>query len=158
MMSRRRYWIVSIALLIGLLASIAVVFILTEQDPQETSSLSNAVLYVLYLLARPFKSEWSYSDYIWSSWLVRKLAHTVEFFVIGLFTAAVSIVWSRRDDRRRSFRSAFGLSVAASLFDQSHKLFVPGREFDVVDLAFDALGYYSAIRLVFAHVKKTKKP
>ncbi len=66
-----------------------------------------AILYALYLLARPFKSEWNYSDYIWSSWLVRKLAHTVEFFVIGLFAAAVSIVWARRDDRRRRYDFAF---------------------------------------------------
>lgn len=156
MMGRRRHWIVGTALLIGLLASIAVVFVLTEQTPQETSGLSNDALRVLYFLVRPFKPEWGYSDYVWSSWLVRKLAHTFEFFVIGLFAAVASIVWPERCVLRRSFRRALGFSVAASLFDQCHKLFVPGREFDFLDLAFDALGYYTAIRLVFRIVKRVR--
>ena len=34
---------------------------------------------------------------------------------------------------------SFAISACASLFDQTHKLFVPGREFDASDLVFDVL-------------------
>lgn len=37
----------------------------------------------------------------------------------------------------------------AFLFDQTHKLFVPGREFDAGDLLFDLLGYAASAALVF---------
>lgn len=37
------------------------------------------------------------------------------------------------------------ICAAYSLFDQTHKLFVPGREFDPTDLVFDAIGYVLAI-------------
>lgn len=43
---------------------------------------------------------------------------------------------------------AAGICVLASLFDQTHKLFVPGREFDAGDLLFDLLGYSTAIAFV----------
>lgn len=42
-----------------------------------------------------------------------------------------------------------GICPAYSLFDQIHKLFVPGREFDAMDLGFDAMGYMAACALVF---------
>ena len=45
-------------------------------------------------------------------------------------------------------RPGCGLCVLASLFDQTHKLFVPGREFDAGDLLFDLLGYSTAIAFV----------
>ena len=37
-----------------------------------------------------------------------------------------------------------------SLFDQTHKLFVPVRHFDWKDLPFDAFGYLAAVVVVFA--------
>ncbi|MFR9006422.1 MAG: VanZ family protein [Collinsella aerofaciens] len=43
--------------------------------------------------------------------------------------------------------------VRASLFDQTHKLFVPGREFDASDLVFDVLGYGVGIVLMFGVVE-----
>ena len=42
--------------------------------------------------------------------------------------------------------------MANSLFDQTHKMFVLGREFDACDLGFDALGYLAAIALAIGIV------
>ena len=38
--------------------------------------------------------------------------------------------------------------AACSVGDQVHKIFVPGRHFDVIDLGFDAAGYVTAMLLV----------
>ena len=44
--------------------------------------------------------------------------------------------------------TALVICAACSLFDQCHKLFVPGRHFDYVDLFMDAFGYGCAIVFV----------
>lgn len=63
--------------------------------------------------------------------------------------AALAAWWGR--PRSLAARSAIALAACAacSLFDQTHKLFVPGREFDAGDLLFDAAGYLTAWLLVF---------
>ena len=38
--------------------------------------------------------------------------------------------------------------AVCSVGDQVHKIFVPGRHFDVIDLGFDATGYVVAMLLV----------
>lgn len=38
--------------------------------------------------------------------------------------------------------------AACSVGDQVHKIFVPGRHFDMIDLGFDAAGYITAMLLV----------
>lgn len=81
---------------------------------------------------------------------IRKWAHTVQFFALGgVVCAALAAWWGR--PRSLAARSAIALAVCAScsLFDQTHKLFVPGREFDAGDLLFDAAGYLAAWLLVF---------
>lgn len=88
---------------------------------------------------------------------VRRLAHVAEFASVGLFSALAA--WSWLGVRRRPgaawgtpqlVAAALAFCVAASLFDQTHKLFVPGRHFDVLDLPFDAAGYLVGIAVVFA--------
>lgn len=138
-----------IVLLLCLAASVAAVFALTEQTAQETTSLSDAVVRFLHNMLLPFSAGWDHAVYMRVSWLVRKLAHTAEFFVVGLFAAAAGIAWTGDGHADRAHRFALRFSVIASLCDQLHKLFVPGREFDVLDLAFDALGYFAAIRMAF---------
>lgn len=134
--------------LLCLAASVAAVFALTEQTAQETTSLSDAVVRFLHNMLLPFSAGWDHTVYMRVSWLVRKLAHTAEFFVVGLFAAAAGIAWTGDGHADRAHRFALRFSVIASLCDQLHKLFVPGREFDVLDLVFDALGYLAAIRMI----------
>ena len=82
---------------------------------------------------------------------IRKWAHTAEFFFFALPVAIASILWWGRPYSRLSrFVVCLAICVCASLFDQTHKLFVPGREFDVTDLKFDVLGFVSAVVMVLA--------
>lgn len=79
---------------------------------------------------------------------VRKWAHTAEFFAFGAPVALASALWWGRPRGAHARVLAAGVCALASLFDQTHKIFVPGREFDAGDLLFDLLGYCTAIALV----------
>ncbi len=82
----------------------------------------------------------------------RKAAHVAEFGLVGLFASlsALCLAGSHRDGNGRIlFGATIVFCAACSLVDQTHKLFVPGREFEGFDLLLDAFGYTSAIVLVF---------
>ena len=77
------------------------------------------------------------------------MGHTVEFLAFGIPVSLAFIFWWGKPHGLLSrVPPAFLLCVFASLFDQTHKLFVPGREFDAGDLLFDLLGYSIAISLI----------
>ena len=80
----------------------------------------------------------------------RRFAHIIEFGAVGLFVALSALLLL--GDRFSLHQLAAGCLVFCmlnSLLDQLHKLFVPGREFDVIDLGLDAIGYTLAISLIF---------
>lgn len=190
---RRLRWLhgVRVASLCLLLATLAVIWGLTTQPPSDSISLSD-------LLAFPLQGALSL-DHVAASYLARKIAHTLEFFPVGLFAAlwvfarlpreaqvngekkgrasaaasegprasAVEGAGASADtgaggaasapsgggaDEAANARRWHALGLVAfcllcSLGDQTHKLFVPTRHFDVLDLPFDALGYLLGIAL-----------
>ena len=86
---------------------------------------------------------------MWVGANVRRVAHTVEFFFVGLFASVVVVCFSRRPWSVCSRCVPVLLFCAAcSVGDQVHKIFVPGRHFDMIDLGFDATGYVTAMLLV----------
>ena len=127
------------------------IFVLTEQPPEATAQQSGAVneLLVRLLGGTPLY------DPATDSWLgigIRRWAHAAEFWLLGVFVALAS--WLALKPRL----AAAGVvslccCAAASLFDQCHKLFVPGRHFDGFDLVMDALGYGVAILTVLLAAK-----
>lgn len=86
---------------------------------------------------------------MWIGANVRRVAHIVEFFFIGLFASVIVVCFSRRPWSVCSRCVPVLLFCAAcSVGDQVHKIFVPGRHFDMIDLGFDAAGYATAMLLV----------
>lgn len=86
---------------------------------------------------------------MWVGTNVRRVAHTVEFFFVGLFASVVVVCFSGRPWSVCSRCVPVLLFCAVcSVGDQVHKIFVPGRHFDVIDLGFDAAGYVTAMLLV----------
>ena len=83
---------------------------------------------------------------MWVGTNVRRVAHTVEFFFVGLFASVVVVCFSRRPWSVCS--RCVPVCAVCSVGDQVHKIFVPGRHFDVIDLGFDAAGYVTAMLLV----------
>lgn len=99
---------------------------------------------------------------MWVGTNVRRVAHTVEFFFVGLFASVIVVCFSRRPWSVCSRCVPVLLFCAAcSVGDQVHKIFVPGRHFDMIDLGFDAAGYITAMLLVLliaAWVHRVMRP
>lgn len=80
----------------------------------------------------------------------RRFAHIIEFGAVGLFAAlSALLLLGDRFSLRQLAAGCLVFCMLNSLLDQLHKLFVPGREFDVIDLGLDAIGYALAISLIF---------
>lgn len=162
-------WI-SVVLLVVTLASI---WLLTEQNVEQTSSLSESTARAVEGRAAdvgPDAAQESqagdavegadsttatvHSDplapvRLWMGANIRRVAHTVEFFFVGLFASLAVVCLDKRVSPTRLWRvSVLAFCVVCSVGDQVHKIFVPGRHFDVVDLGFDAAGYIAAMLLV----------
>lgn len=162
-------WI-SVVLLVVTLASI---WILTEQNVEQTSSLSESTARAVEGRAadvRPDVAQESQAGdaaegadsttatvhpdplapiRLWMGANIRRVAHTVEFFFVGLFASTtVACLGECLPCARFRYALAALFCAVCSVGDQVHKLFVPGRHFDVIDLGFDAAGYVVAMVLV----------
>ena len=160
---------VSVVLLVVTLAGI---WMLTEQSAEQTSLLSESTAHVVEGQAAGAQSgdagetratgaaevadqaDGVRADPLapvrmWMATNIRRVAHTVEFFFVGLFSAVTAACLGERILCTR-LRCLLVLlfCVVCSVGDQVHKIFVPGRHFDVADLGFDAAGYIVAMLLV----------
>lgn len=162
-------WI-SVVLLVVTLASI---WILTEQNVEQTSSLSESTARAVEGQSASVQPEAAGGTQagdavedadsttatvhpdplapvrLWMGANIRRVAHTVEFFFVGLFASATAACLGECLPCAR-FRYILALLFCAvcSVGDQVHKIFVPGRHFDMIDLGFDAAGYVTAMLLV----------
>lgn len=134
----------------------AAIFALTAMSPEGTTSMSGAVsdlveasTGVTQVVVPPGSEPDARTALMAQVTNVRKWAHAVEFAALGLAAFWMTRSWTEGSSARgRDLRAALWAAAACaaySLLDQTHKLFVPGREFDPTDLPFDALGYASAI-------------
>lgn len=162
-------WI-SVVLLVVTLASI---WMLTEQNVEQTSSLSESTARAVEGRAvdvRPDAAQESQAGdaagdagsaatvahpdplapvRMWMGANIRRVAHTVEFFFVGLFASTtVACLGERLPCARFRYALAALFCAVCSVGDQVHKIFVPGRHFDMIDLGFDAAGYVTAMLLV----------
>ncbi|WP_368155880.1 VanZ family protein [Collinsella aerofaciens] len=162
-------WI-SVVLLVVTLASI---WMLTEQNVEQTSSLSESTARAVEGRAadvRPDAAQESQAGdavegadsttatihpdplapvRLWMGANIRRVAHTVEFFFVGLFASLVAVCLDKRVPiTRLRCVPVLAFCAVCSVGDQVHKIFVPGRHFDMIDLCFDAAGYVTAMLLV----------
>ena len=162
-------WI-SVVLLVVTLASI---WILTEQNVEQTSSLSESTARVVEGQSASVQPETAGETQagdaagdadsttgavhpdplapvrLWMGANIRRVAHTVEFFFVGLFASAtVACLGECLPCARFRYVLALLFCAVCSVGDQVHKIFVPGRHFDMIDLGFDAAGYVTAMLLV----------
>lgn len=162
-------WI-SVVLLVVTLAGI---WMLTEQNVEQTSSLSESTARAVegrVADVRPDAAQESQAGdavegadsttatvhpdplapvRLWMDANIRRVAHTVEFFFVGLFASTtVACLGECLPCARFRYALAALFCAVCSVGDQVHKIFVPGRHFDMIDLGFDAAGYVTAMLLV----------
>lgn len=91
---------------------------------------------------------------------IRHAAHMYEYFLVG---AVVGVLFAKSDKRGRRMLMALLICIVISNVDQLSKPYLSGREYDTVDLIYDAMGYVTAILFVnlvhaiFFKYKKEKK-
>lgn len=127
--------------------SILAIFILTEQTPIDTTTESNFFNNILIKLFGNISFAYNPDTNLWFGLDIRYWAHTIEFFFLGLFTAFSSYFFLK-PNKIKAGAVALIICCACSIFDQCHKLFVPGRHFDWLDLGMDAIGYITAIVVI----------
>ena len=162
-------WI-SVVLLVVTLASI---WMLTEQNVEQTSSLSESTARAVEGQSVSVQSETAGETQagdavgdagsttatvhldplapvrLWMGANIRRVAHTVEFFFVGLFASLAAVCLDKRvSPTRLRCVPLLAFCAVCSVGDQVHKIFVPGRHFDMIDLGFDAAGYVVAMLLV----------
>lgn len=162
-------WI-SVVLLAVTLASI---WMLTEQNVEQTSSLSESTARAVEGRAADVRSDAAQESQAgdaaegadstiatvhpdplapvrpWMGANIRRVAHTVEFFFVGLFASLAAVCLDKRvPPTRLRCVPLLAFCAVCSVGDQVHKIFVPGRHFDMIDLGFDAAGYVVAMLLV----------
>ena len=123
------------------------IFELTSQTPEVTSAESGFVNDLMVALFGWIPGLYDSATGLWLGIGIRHWAHAVEFGVLGL---SVALAAKSAMGQRTIAPGMAALAICAgfSLFDQCHRLFVPGRHFDPFDLAMDALGYGVAVVVV----------
>ena len=146
LLQREKMTTASIICAVVALAVVVMMYCLTEQPPDTTISESdtfNAFLVSLFGDTFLYDQETN----LWLGINIRHWAHSAEFFLLGIFVT-LTIWFSMNSKLVKTGGISFTVCAVLSLMDQFHKLFVPGRHFDVFDLAMDALGYGVAILIV----------
>lgn len=136
----------SVLLLVLLLVILGGIFALTQQSTKDTSNLSWRVEQWLVRVFPPTGTG-SAGEPTWFGLTIRRLAHVVEFGALGLAASALALQLMGPGPRTAVLTAL--VCLGASLVDEIHKTFVPGRHFDPKDLILDAVGYMLAILLVF---------
>ncbi len=71
---------------------------------------------------------------------IGRFSHLLEYAVLGGLSFR-AVVW-QSPAGLRSGAAALGLAAAYALLDEAHQLFVPGRTFQLFDLALDVSGAF----------------
>lgn len=84
------------------------------------------------------------------SLIIRKLAHFIEYFILGILV----INFITRYDKKIII--AILLCIIYATSDEIHQIFVPGRSCQIIDIMIDSLGSIMGIYLYKLITKKCK--
>lgn len=123
--------------------------VLSTQSNSTTSQEANFLSHIIFCINEKISLAFNnrkepvlteYETYI----IIRKLAHTFEYFLLGL---AIAYWISHCGFFNNKTIWAFVFCVSVSVVDQFSKTLIPGREFDITDFPFDFMGYIIGILL-----------
>lgn len=120
-----------------------VIFIMSSFTASESSGQSN---FIVELIVSIFK----FNNIELISLIVRKLAHFIEYFILGL------LVFNMIRYYDKSIYIAIMICVLYAISDEIHQLFVVGRSCQIIDMMIDSIGSFSGIILFKLLIKKYK--
>jgi hypothetical protein len=178
MSHHRFYWKTFIFWSLAVAAILGIAFF-TFQKGSESANLTNGLLAACVDFCRRIGvPESVISSARWNDFKeMRRLAHTVEYFVLGIFVA-LAFHWTlQRRARRQSSGSdgemapvrfpavrSFIFCACVSVCDQLVKGTRVDKEFDFRDFPYDVAGYVTAIAIVYvcvlirrAYIRRSQK-
>ena len=133
---------------------VAGILFLTTQNISDNAKLSEGLRG--WLISLYERLDLDSSDAWWNDKLaVRRLGHILEYGVLGIASGIALI--DLDSHRVNSILKAIGLCLLISVLDQTVKIFVPVRHFDIVDIGFDMVGAVAGILIVTAVGRLVKK-
>lgn len=131
--------------------AVSAILCLTFQNIEQTARITNATRQMIISTAEEQGIErevtverwWSNTD------ILRKIAHIIEFIPLGLTVLAAGTLTFKT----KKIKKCVMICMIVSISDQLLKILVPGREFDALDLFFDAVGYFIGILLSYCLIK-----
>ena len=125
-----------------LAAVVLAIFALARQGVEGTRRLAWRAEQLLMRMIPPTGTG-EIGEPTWCGLTIRRLAHVVEYALLGLAASTCMLAWQGAS--WHTFAYVLGFCLLASLADETHKVFVPGRHFDAADLMLDAAGYLFAV-------------
>ncbi len=139
---------------IAVIVWMSLLFFLSHQPATESGALSKGITQmVVSFLEWIFPSLEVNIEFFHS--FVRKAAHFMGYFVLGLLVIHAVNRTGVRKDRRMLI--ALLICVAYAIFDEIHQLFVPGRAGQVADVIIDSTGALAGILTYIAFSRLRKR-
>ena len=129
----------------------AVIFFFSQQTSDDSAEISMDVYSKFFELLGPIIERLGHEG-------VRTLAHFTEYTALG-FLISTSLTFTC--SRRRPWLT-LALCAAYALTDEIHQIFIPGRAFQVTDIAVDSagallgIGVFALLAVIVLSVKKKK--
>lgn len=119
------------------------IFVMSSFDATSSSNQSNFIVDIITSII-------NIKDIGLLSLIIRKLAHFIEYFILGILL----INFITRYDKKIII--AILLCIIYATSDEIHQIFVPGRSCQIIDIMIDSLGSIMGIYLYKLITKKCK--
>ncbi len=119
------------------------IFVMSSFDATSSSNQSNFIVDIITSII-------NIKDIGLLSLIIRKLAHFIEYFILGILV----INFITRYDKKIII--AILLCIIYATSDEIHQIFVPGRSCQIIDIMIDSLGSIMGIYLYKLITKKCK--
>lgn len=123
---------------------IIAIIILTFQTKFNSEELSSK----FQMLLKNFLGENNTPDWVLNMQILRSLAHIPMYLVLSLAIYVGFLI--NKIHWFKAILITLSITVTIGFFDEAVKVFLPNREFDVIDWIFDILGSVAGISLILA--------
>ena len=137
-----------------------IIFLFSAQTGEQSSALSNSILFNLAIPFLNFFNIQTYYNVEFISFLVRKGAHVVVFFVLAILFINAILASNMFKKISHSYICALALSFLYACLDEFHQSFTPGRNMSFWDVVIDTVGACLGLMLFYYisnFIKKRKK-
>ena len=132
------------------LACMVVIFLLSSQDGQSSSQLSQGFIrYMEELLVIDISSMPNIQQ------IIRKGAHMFIYFVLGLVTMGTMYTYKIR--LKPKILITLSVVFIYAITDEIHQIYVPGRSGSFVDVMIDTVGGFIGMMLMIGIMSRKRK-